>query len=61
MASPSTFTHLDVGARFSVDGYPAREDGTAHIFIKTGDATATDTDGRAWSFADSQGLLVHER
>jgi hypothetical protein len=61
MASSSTFTHLSNGTKFSIDGYPAKFDGTPYIFVKTSDSKATAEDGVVWDFTPSQGLLVHER
>lgn len=59
MASSQTFTHLANGTKFFLDGFPANADGTAFVFTKTSDTTATDSDSRTWDFTPSQGLVVH--
>ena len=57
----AAFSQLPAGAKFSVDGFHAKEDGTTLVFTKTSDTKATDDTGRVWDFTQSQGLFCSRR
>lgn len=61
MAQSGAFCTLANGAKFSVQGFHAKEDGTALVLTKLSDTQAKDDTGRVWDFSQCQGLICDSR